>query len=131
MILDLQAWVPGRELASASRESRIKNQKCEMALFSPKRTRTHRSAALRPSSTPSGRFDETFESRRVTLRILLCVLAVVGLLFAVQGWRAPFPYRLRDHAPHGITAKVTFRHLNKFETKRARQERKDEVPFYF
>ena len=102
-----------------------------MALFSPKKTRSQRAAAFRSSSTPSGRFDETQRNRRVTLRILLCVVAVVGLLFAVEGWRAPFPYRLSDREAHGITARIKFQQFNDFETQRARQERVDQVPFIF
>jgi len=102
-----------------------------MAIFLPKKTRTQRSTTLRTASTSPGRFDRTLRNRRVTLRILLCVVAVVGLLFAVEGWRAPFPYRLGDHAPHGITAKCAFQRFNRFETQRARQEREDRVPFIF
>ncbi len=69
--------------------------------------------------------------RNVLLRLLICAVAIVALTCAVEGWRAPFPYRIGQISHHGISAKVTFKRENKSETIRLRNEREEQIPYTF
>jgi hypothetical protein len=104
-----------------------------MIFFGPislRRKRSSRVSALREDSVWS-LLGNIFSDRHAALRLLLCLAAIVGLLFVVEAWRAPFPYRLGDHQPHGILAQIPFKRINRFETERARAQAEDQVPFVF
>ncbi len=98
-----------------------------MPLFAPKKTRTARAATLKPASKATRWFQITFRNRETLLRLGLCALSILLLLLAVQAWQAPFTYRLGDQTSQGITAKVPFRHPNRFKTEQARLEAEAKV----
>ncbi len=98
-----------------------------MPLFAPKKTRTARAATLRPASKATRWFQITFRNRETLLRLGMCALAILLLLVAVQAWQVPFTYRLGDQPNHGITAKVGFKHPNRFKTEDARQKAETKV----
>ncbi len=102
-----------------------------MPLFGHKKTRTTLAATIGASSTFSGRLDQTLHNRSVLLRLFLCLIAMIGLVIAVEGWKTPFRYRLGDHPAEGILAKVDFKQLNRFETDQARSDAEDRVALIF
>ncbi|MGH7199951.1 MAG: hypothetical protein ACREJB_05060, partial [Planctomycetaceae bacterium] len=102
-----------------------------MALFTAKKTRTTRAATLRAQPSAWNRFADLLRDRSVLLRLLLCALAVLAMLVAVEGWKAPFAYREGDRVEHGIAAKVEFDVLNRLKTEQARSDAEARVPPIF
>jgi cyclic-di-AMP phosphodiesterase PgpH len=102
-----------------------------MPFFSHKKSRSSRAAELRASSTRSGRLHHRLQDRNILLRLSLCLLTIVGMLFAVQAWKPPFPYRLGDHSRHGIVAGSQFQRMNRFKTEQAKAEAEERVPYVF
>lgn len=102
-----------------------------MALFGQKKKKSSRAAALPPPASLMRRLNERLRDRRVLLRLSLCALALAGMVVAVRGWTAPFPYRIGEIAENGITAKVDFQRIDRAETDRAKAEAETRVPFVF
>ena len=90
-----------------------------MPIFGQKKSRTARAATIRDTSSYLVRLQETLRDRRVIVRLLLCLIAMVALLFAVESWKPAFPYRLGEHAEHGILAKTDFSRVNRLRTNEA------------
>lgn len=91
-----------------------------MPWFGSKKTRTSRTATLKPSSGFSRWIDRTFRNRDSLLRLGLLFVALLLLLPALEAWRTPFPYRLGDWVAHGVMAKVDFDRQNLTLTEQAR-----------
>ncbi len=53
------------------------------------------------------------------------------MLAALQSWNYPFTHRIGDRFPDGLSARMTFRVVNAFETSRAARDREREVPLIF
>lgn len=96
-----------------------------------KKTRTARAATIAASSTWSARLSNRLRNRAVLLRLALCLLAMIALFLAVEGWRVPFTFRLGDHPAHGVLARIDFTRVNRFETERARAQSESQVPYLF
>ena len=89
--------------------------------------RGNRIIALATAHTPWNTFWDNFRNRQVWFRLVLCVLALIGTLFAVGAGRPPFRYRLGQHPEQGIAARVDFQLLNLVTTERARDQAAAEV----
>ena len=101
-----------------------------MARLGQKKTRSVAAATLGQASF-ADRLLEMLRNRSALLRLSICAVAIVLLVIAVRGWRAPFTYRLRDYADHGITAKIDFHRVNQIETNRARADAEAQVSLIF
>ncbi|MCH7989679.1 MAG: hypothetical protein IID46_11110, partial [Planctomycetes bacterium] len=102
-----------------------------MSLFGHKKKKTSRTVALPSASPLRGWFAETLHNRGLLGRLLLCFLAIVATLCAVQGWETEFPYRLGDRVNRAITAKTEFQILNRSETDRKQSRAAELVPPVF
>ncbi len=96
-----------------------------------KRHRSSRTVSLRVQSSLWTRLGEALRDRNVLLRIGLCLLGILGLLVAVQSWKAPFPYREGDTPEHGIAAKVGFSIVDAERTQQLRTIAEQEAPYVF
>jgi putative nucleotidyltransferase with HDIG domain len=90
-----------------------------MPIFGQKKSRTARAATIRDTSSYLVRLQEALRDRRVIVRLLLCLIAMVALLIAVESWKPAFPYRLGERAEHGILAKTDFSRVNRLRTDEA------------
>jgi putative nucleotidyltransferase with HDIG domain len=97
----------------------------------PKRTRISRVTGVRGPETVWSRSLEFFKDRGKLLRIGMCLAAIAVLLLMVQSWKAPFPYRAGQRAPHGIAAKLDFDRIDEIATEELRDRAEDEVPLVF
>lgn len=101
-----------------------------MPRLGQKKTRNVAAATLRQTSF-ADRLLEVLRDRGALLRLSVCGAAILALVVVVQGWKAPFTYRLGDYADHGITAKIEFHRVNQIETNRARADAEAAVPRIF
>lgn len=99
--------------------------------FGHKRSRVSKSSAPRPRRTTIARAWDALRDRDALLRLGMCLLAILGLLIVLQGWRAPFPYRIGQYAEHGIAARTGFLEPNDEETNRKRDDAERQVPLTF
>ena len=72
-----------------------------------------------------------FQDRSFVMRLGVCAIAVILLVFAVSGWQSTFHYRLGTRIHHGVTARIDFRILNPGQTERAQREAKAKVKLVF
>jgi putative nucleotidyltransferase with HDIG domain len=98
---------------------------------SPKRSRVSRTSAVRGPETAWSRLCERLKDRGTLLRLAMCVLAMLGLLAAVQSWKAPFPFRVGYYASHGIVAKLNFDRVDVETTNQQRTRAEREVPLVY
>jgi putative nucleotidyltransferase with HDIG domain len=99
--------------------------------FGHKRSRVSKASAPRPRRTTIARAWDALRDRDALLRLGMCLLAICGLLVVLQGWRAPFPYRIGQYAEHGIAARTGFLEPNEEETNRKRDDAERQVPLTF
>ena len=99
--------------------------------FGQKRSRVSKASAPRPRRTTIVMAWDALQDREILLRLGMCLVAILGLLIVLQGWRAPFPYRVGQSAEHGIAARTDFQELNVEETNRNRDEAERHVPLVF
>ena len=102
-----------------------------MSLLGSRKSRTARAAQLRNSSSPWVRLTETLRDSGVLLRLIISVCAIIGFVFAVQGWKSAFPHRMYDRTESGIAARDSFDRENKPQTERARDKREEFAPLVF
>lgn len=102
-----------------------------MSLFGTRKTRSARAAQLKASTSLWTRFNEAISDRTVVLRLLIGLVAVVGLTVATLGWKSPFPYRLDNQSGTGIAARGDFKRINHVATDRARNDREALAPLVF
>jgi len=98
-----------------------------MPIFGQKKSRTARAATIRDTSSYLVRLQEALRDRGVIGRLLICVLAMIVLVLAVEGWKPAFPYRLGDRAEQGILAKTDFGRVNQQEAEEAIREAREQV----
>ncbi len=95
----------------------------------------HRRAArtldIRPAANPLRDVWAMLRDRHVALRLLLCLLALVGMLVSVHASRMPFRYRMGQQPAHGIGARLDFEIPNFVATERARDEAAGQVARIF
>ena len=77
-----------------------------MPLFGQKTSRASRAAEIAGGASLKGWLRRTLRDRGVQLRLLLCLAAIVALLVAVEGWRAPQPWRNGDRPAQGIISQA-------------------------
>ena len=99
--------------------------------FGQKRSRVSKTSAPRPRRTTIALAWDAVRDRDILLRLGMCLVAIMGLLLVLQGWRAPFPYRIGQYAEHGIAARTDFQELNVEETNRQRDDAERNVPLVF
>lgn len=102
-----------------------------MPLFASRKTRTAKAKELRPTSIVTEKLEQTLKNRGILARLLLCAFALVLMTAVVEGWRAPFPYRLGQRVNHGVTARADFKQIDRYETNRAAAEAAKKIPFIF
>lgn len=102
-----------------------------MAFLFGKRSKLHRTSGVKGKYDPWKQFRAQYFERNAVPRTLMSLLTIALLVIGVRGWEAPFPFRLGDYKPHGLTSKVTFEVVNTLETNRLRRDREREVPFVF
>lgn len=102
-----------------------------MALFPQKRKRASRTVPLRSASPLKGWLGDTLKDRGLLGRLLMCFLALVAMLCAVQGWKIGFRYRPGDRITLAVTANVDFQILNHLETERKQARAVELVPQIF
>lgn len=84
--------------------------------------RASRSLDIRPAASPLRELWDVLRNRHVALRLLLCLLALVGMLVSVHASRMPFGYRMGQRPAHGIAARLDFELPNLVATERARDD---------
>lgn len=99
--------------------------------FGHKRSRVSRNVAPRPRRTTITRAWDALQDRDSLLRLGMCLVAIIALLIVLQGWRAPFPYRIGQYAEHGIAARMDFKEINVEETNRQQVDAERSVPLTF
>lgn len=99
--------------------------------FGHKRSRVSKSSAPRPRRTTIARVWDALRDRDALLRLGMCLLAILGLLIVLQGWQAPFPYRIGQYSEHGIAARSGFQEENVEETIRKKDDAERQVPLTF
>ena len=60
-----------------------------MPLFGHKRSRSSKAASLRDATRLSTRIEAALKDRGILGKLILTVLALVGLLVVVEGWNVP------------------------------------------
>ena len=101
-----------------------------MGFFVTRKSRPSRTVSLK-TGTWAARLSGQLSHGDVALRLAICLLFLVILVFAIAGWRSPFPHRLGDDAPNGILAQIDFDRVNLRKTDLARLERENRVPPVF
>ena len=91
-----------------------------MNFFSSRKTRQTRLSVHKVGTSWSGRLSERLNRTDVSLRLAICFIALLALVFALQSWQAPFPHRLGDDVPNGMLARVDFTRINQDKTELAR-----------
>ena len=102
-----------------------------MALLGQKKTRSRRTAGLRPTSRTVALLDATLRNRGALPRLLLCAVALLLLLLAVEAWKGAFPYRTGDRPEHGVAARVAFQRVNDDRANQVKADDAADVPFIF
>ena len=99
--------------------------------FSQKRSRVSRTTPPRNASGGSTGLLSLRYQRARLVRIVIGLLGAIVIVAALQSWNYPFSHRIGDRFPDGLSARMTFRVVNAFETSRASRDREREVPFIF
>ena len=100
-------------------------------VFGSKKKRTTRIAPVRGYSVVANWFAQRLHNQVVLLQLSLCVLALIAMLFAVEGWRPSFPYRIGDRPARGLVAQVAFKRVDDADTTRARSKSSELIPYVF
>jgi len=64
-------------------------------------------------------------------RICVCLTAILIMTVIVEGWHAPFEFRLGDRTEHGVLTTVEFSRVDEEETGRLRDQKEQRVPLHF
>ncbi len=99
--------------------------------FGQKRSRVSKASAPRPRRATIIQAWDALQDREILLRLAMCLIAILCLIVVLQGWRAPFPYRIGQFSSHGIAARTKFDQFDEEETKRKRNDAERKVPLVF
>jgi putative nucleotidyltransferase with HDIG domain len=99
--------------------------------FFSRKSRSTRLSVHKVGTSWSSRLGERLSRTDVSLRLAICLSALVVLVFALQSWQSPFPHRLGDHVPNGMLARIDFTRVNQDKTELARIERINREPPVF
>ena len=99
--------------------------------FGQKRSRVSKASAPRPRRATIIQAWDALQDREILLRLAMCLAAILCLIIVLQGWRAPFPYRIGQFSSHGIAARTKFDQFDVEETKRKRNDAERNVPLIF
>ena len=103
-----------------------------MKIFSShKRSRVARKTPHRAGTQSLSQFFSLRYQRGRLVQQLIGFLGVIAIVVAIQGWIYPFTYRVGDRFPNGLSARMTFKVVNNFETSRIAKERERLVPLIF
>lgn len=102
-----------------------------MPLFGHRRRRSSRASAIKASRGIVASALQHLRDRGILARFAVCLLAIFIITAIVEGWRAPFEFRLGDRVPHGVIATVEFSRVDQNETKRLRDQKAKRVPHHF
>jgi len=102
-----------------------------MNFFLSRKNRHTRLSVHKIGSSWSARLGERLSRTDVSLRLAICLVALVAIVFALQSWQAPFPHRLGDDVPDGMLARVDFTRINQDKTELAKIERVNREPPVF
>jgi putative nucleotidyltransferase with HDIG domain len=94
-----------------------------MRIFSPRKTRNIKAAALTAQTHWTGRLGEHLRDVDLILRLVIAAAFLVLLMFVLESWRAPFRYHVGDFCADGILARIDFERINEVKTERARYDR--------
>ncbi|QDT65976.1 HD family phosphohydrolase [Calycomorphotria hydatis] len=98
-----------------------------MALLAGKKSRTGKSSKLRQTSTSHDRWQSVLRDQNLLFTVLILAVSFFGLLGAINAPEPPFPYRLGDFAPHGLTSSTEFKRIDEFNTEQARSVRAEQI----
>ncbi len=101
-----------------------------MRIFPVRKIRPSRIAGLKAGSWLD-RLGGQLSRGDVSLRLAICLLFLIVLVFGMGSWSAPFPHRLGDDAPNGLLARIDFERINRNQTDLAQLERANRVPSVF
>ena len=101
-----------------------------MRIFPARKSRPSRIISLKTGSW-AARLGGRLSRGDVSLRLAICLLFLVILVFGIAAWRSPFPHRLADDAPNGILAQLDFERVNLRKTDLAQLAREMRVPRVF
>jgi len=101
-----------------------------MRIFPLRKLRPSRITGLKTGSW-TGRMGSQLSHGDVSLRLAICLLFLILLVFGMGSWSAPFPHRLGDNAPNGLLARIDFERINLRKTDLAQLERENRVPPVF
>lgn len=102
-----------------------------MFLPGTRKKRSHRGAALGPTSRLVTWLPRLFWDRKVLVPVALTLAAICALVAAVEGWKTSFPYRVGERADADIAARLDFKRLNRTATEKAKAEAADRVARVF
>ncbi|MBL4886123.1 MAG: HDIG domain-containing protein [Planctomycetaceae bacterium] len=98
---------------------------------STKRSRVSRRNGVRSHVGGNNGLYSHQHQRDRLLRFLICLLGAIAILVGLQGWTFPFTHRIGERFADGLSAKMDFKVVDDFETKRAVAEHMREVPYVF
>ena len=82
---------------------------------------------MRLTTAQAGDFWTQLRNRSLWLRLALCAAAISAMIFSLQAWKRPFPFRLEQKPPHGVVATIGFRQVNRSRTARAKERAAERV----
>ena len=88
----------------------------------PKKRRTTRNLGLEPTSRWTSWLPRVFREREIFVPSFIGFLAVIAMVFAIQGWRPIFPYRVGSRADRAIVPRLTFRRVNQSATEKEKAD---------
>ena len=101
-----------------------------MRIFPVRKVRPSRITGLKIGSW-TGKLGSHLSRGDVSLRLTICLLFLLALVFGMGSWSAPFPHRLGDNAPNGLLARIDFERINLRKTDLAKLDRENRVPPFF
>jgi cyclic-di-AMP phosphodiesterase PgpH len=102
-----------------------------MASSNKKRTRSDRVASLQLEPKRLSHFMRLAFSGNALLQLSLALLGAVLLVFILEGWRPPFPYREGQIPQRDIVARVAFDVVDAKQTDMLRDQKRREVLCYY
>lgn len=93
--------------------------------------RSDRVASLQLEPSALRRWTQQLFTGQSLLQLAIAVIAAVGMVVVLQGWRPPFPYREGQVPDRDIVARVAFDLVDAQQTKMLRDQKRREVLCYY